>query len=430
MKELVETPNIQPDPQVFAAMTALSHLAMRVGSSQVHIPCTEVLDLVRTICQGSYGMLFCQGFDGKQSLRLMAMIGDIATTQAEIIARHLLRQGIRTPQLESPWLALPLQLQLPEGPLMAFILLGWPTTHTFDESATTAMAKLEQLRDSIGSVIIACLLAERVREHNLPNASSPPSIFENEVLATVSHELRTPLAAIKGFTTTLLRQDRKLSRTERLEFLKEIDEACDRQEMLINRLLRVSHLARATDIMDRELVDMAEMAHEALDSARMNAAKHDVPVYHFVVHLPSTPLRPVFLNAEQIREVCDHLLENAMKYSPEGGTITLTVRPLDLSADKVLARLPGNARVPGYIEVVIADEGLGIPSDQLEAIFQPFHRVDMRLTRDIGGLGIGLAYCRRVIELQGGALWAENGSGLGSAFHIAVPTASKEHVSA
>lgn len=250
----------------------------------------------------------------------------------------------------------------------------------------------------------------------------PVGRFEDAILATISHELRTPLATIKGYTTTLLRQDRRLSRAERLDFLREIDIACDRQEQLIHRLLRLSHLAREIDPRDRSLVDLAELASAALEAARQQATPQSSSIYTFTLDLPTDPLPPLLIDAGKIREVFDHLLENAIKYAPQGGPIRLAIREWDRRSGDAAHHLAGNAdEGVRYAEVTITDHGLGIPADQVETIFLPFHRADMRLTRDIGGLGIGLAFCRRVVEASGGALWAESVEGTGSTFHLALP---------
>src|SRR5262249_23579437 len=135
------------------------------------------------------------------------------------------------------------------------------------------------------------------------------------------------------------------------------------------------------------------------------------------------------------REVLDHLFENAIKYSPEGGTIEVVVRPLVAAGkaererwlasssdhDKKMGLPPREPRSRHMIEICVRDKGIGIPPAHLEQIFARFLRVDTRLTREVGGLGLGLSICKRIVELHGGKIWAESEMGSGSAFHVWLP---------
>jgi len=105
-----------------------------------------------------------------------------------------------------------------------------------------------------------------------------------------------------------------------------------------------------------------------------------------------------------LRDALDIVLENAMNYSPAGGPIRITVRP-----DKSM------------LVISVQDNGIGIPPDHLGRIFDRFHRVDSSLTRTVDGLGLGLAICKRIMELHGGAVWAESEPEVGSTFYLALP---------
>jgi signal transduction histidine kinase len=139
----------------------------------------------------------------------------------------------------------------------------------------------------------------------------------------------------------------------------------------------------------------------------------------------SEPL--VWADARRVRDVLDHLIENAIKYSPDGGEIELSLRRAPPSALRLAAAtgmLHHEATTPpDMLELVVSDRGVGIPPEHLGRIFERFHRVDTRLTRVADGLGLGLAICKRIIELHGGAIWAESTLGVGSSFHVVLPIA-------
>lgn len=384
--------------------------------------CTAVLEQLQVALQASAGACIWRSH-ASPSLRMMALTGEVKLDLIQRVAREAMQLPLDIPTFLEGWVVLPFGLDLPDDPCLILILLQEPEHDQIGVRIEHMLQLLRELIDVLKIVLMNCLLVDRARAVRQGDAvtAAPVGWFEHEVLATISHELRTPLAAIKGFTMTLLRQDRKITRAERVDFLKEINRACDRQEQLIHRLLRVSHLALDGDPRDRTLVPLVELANEAMETTRQQAQLHGPSHYTFIFDQPATPLHPNLIHADQIREVLEHLLENAMKYSPQGGPIRLTIR-VDLSADAMGCHLAGVPGQPGRAtEVLVTDQGRGIPSDQLEAIFLPFHRADMRLTRDIGGLGIGLAYCRRIVESFGGTLWAESVEGLGTTLHLVLP---------
>lgn len=260
-----------------------------------------------------------------------------------------------------------------------------------------------------------------------------------ELLGTVSHELRSPLTAIKGYAATLLRHERRLPREERQEFLEAIGEASDRLEVIINRLLEMSQLETGSIAPQLAPLDVIQIAREAIASAQQQAEARAPGRYIFSLHpLPDqrTSGRALpLLDADQrlLRDALDNLLENAVKYSPGGGTIDITVGISSGPHTRAAAGGPeapshargavpsGDEMTPRMMEIVVRDPGLGIPAEHLGRVFEHFHRVDTRLTREVDGLGLGLAMCKRIAELHGGTIWAESAPGEGSAFHLLVP---------
>ena len=269
--------------------------------------------------------------------------------------------------------------------------------------------------------------------------------FKAELLATMGHELRGPLAAIKGYVATLLRHERRISREERHQLLLAIVAASDHLELLVERFLELSQLETGAIRIERFPVDVALLALEAITVAEQRASGHSPGRFTFHLHLkdafdvPTQDVPIVMADHRRLREVLDHLLENAMNYSPQGGTIDMIVRPVASllpvgevpdqiketpasTKDAHLKKAPTVARKAGRVlEICVCDHGLGIPPEHLGRIFDRFHRVDNRLIREVNGLGLGLTLCKHIIELHDGVIWAESCPAGGSAFHVRLP---------
>jgi len=339
-------------------------------------------------------------------------------------------------------------------PFYALLVLGWDENE--ERACITATKKgqavLPLVADLAGSVLMNILLAERVYELEAladHKALHEMELLKAELLATVSHELRSPLASVKGYAATLLRHERRISREERHEFLLAIKEASDRLEAVIERLLEISQLETGAITLLRSPVDLAYLIREAITSVerRLEAPGEEASRpegqsrYIFTLRLldrfgmPTRDEPIIQADRNRLREVLDNLLENAIKYSPEGGTIEVVVRPLVASSQASRSRTaagksdyerksgshPSVPRSRQMVEICVRDNGIGIPTAHLERIFDRFHRVDTRLTREVNGIGLGLAICKRIVELHGGMIWAESEIGIGSTFHVWLP---------
>jgi signal transduction histidine kinase len=326
--------------------------------------------------------------------------------------------------------------------LQAFLVLGW-TAECERECAMAAERchkLLPLIADAAGAVIASILLAERVHElesTSVREALEGMELLKAELLGTVSHELRSPLASIKGYAGTLLRHEHRLSREEHHQFLLAINEASDRLEVIIERLLEISQLETGQIMIARSPVDVARLASEAIVAFEERVTGQFPGRFTFnlrLEHADGTPGRTVPLilaDPRRLREVLDNLLENAIKFSPEGGMIKVRLRPVvqvqapfkEASLDYLEAANQPATHLPReMLEICVCDTGMGIPVEHLERIFDRFHRVDTRLTREINGLGLGLTICKRIVELHEGFIWAENGpDGKGSTFYVRLP---------
>lgn len=291
-----------------------------------------------------------------------------------------------------------------------------------------------------------------------------------ELLATVSHELRSPLTSIKGYAATLQRHERRLSRAERHEFLHAIGSASARLEVLINRMLEMAQLESGAIQPQYVPVQLAELVQQAVIAARAAAsaavteasAEESTTLGEVRVRLldalgdelPLAACPPIIGDPRLLREVVDHLLENARKHAPAGTPVDVRLRLVDSSSttnaaegDDFVSTVPGPTGASAYepttlvraadkdtgetgdiphptqhrLELVVQDAGPGIPAEHLGRIFERFHQVDTRLTREVAGLGLGLAICQRIVALHAGTIWAESTPGVGSVFHVLLP---------
>jgi signal transduction histidine kinase len=211
----------------------------------------------------------------------------------------------------------------------------------------------------------------------------------DEFLSIASHELRTPLTGIKGYAQILLRaQVRGQLDEERLRrSLATIDDAADRLTALVDDLLDVSRIRTGHLPLRLTTVDLAATLREVTDRYRDHLGEqHDL-----VIELPE---EAVFagVDVDRLEQVVTNLLSNAVKYSPTGGTVRLS-----------LAGGEGGALVQ------VTDSGIGLPTDSLEAIFQPFGRAANATRRSLPGMGLGLYICRTLVERHGGRIWATSG---------------------
>jgi PAS domain S-box-containing protein len=224
--------------------------------------------------------------------------------------------------------------------------------------------------------------------------------LRSELIANVSHELRTPLGLIKVFCTTLLREDVEFDRETQREFLQDIDEETERLEKIVDDLLDLSRMESGRLRLDKRPTDVSQLIRGVMEAMGTSIQ----PVQHRLAHdLPGDRLVAT-VDPKHIEQVLRNLLGNAIKYSPQGGTITVGGR--------------GDER---QILIWVSDEGIGIPAPDLERIFERFYRVENEVTMNVRGAGLGLSVCRGIVEAHGGRIWAESIPGEGSTFYFALP---------
>jgi signal transduction histidine kinase len=246
-----------------------------------------------------------------------------------------------------------------------------------------------------------------------------------ELLATIGHEFRTPLSVIDGYSLTLLRRAQEITQEEHDEFLQLIQQASKHMEFLVTRLIEIAELEAGVFQFVWNLVDIPSLVRDAIALAHQHIPE---PLRErFTFHLEcrdelgmqTEDVPPVKGDESCLRKVLAHLLENAIRYSPEGGRIDVIARP---APQVMLASEHEHSRkTPPYLEICVCDFGLGIADAYLEHIFEHFYRVDTRLTREVYGLGLGLTICKHLVSLHRGRIWAESCPDGGSAFHVWLP---------
>jgi two-component system phosphate regulon sensor histidine kinase PhoR len=221
-------------------------------------------------------------------------------------------------------------------------------------------------------------------------------------IATASHELRTPLAAVYGAAQTLLRHDFALDEGGRDRFVSLIADESERLGRIVNEILLASQLDAGRLDLEAEPFDASELVERVVEATRAYAP----PGVHVEGNVPDD-LPLVEADRDKVRQVLVNLVENAIKYSPDGGRVELGVEPQE---ENVLFH--------------VRDEGLGIPSDEQSRVFEKFYRVDPHMTRGVGGTGLGLYICNELVGRMGGHIWLESKAGEGSTFLFELPAAA------
>ncbi len=221
--------------------------------------------------------------------------------------------------------------------------------------------------------------------------------MRSEFVANVSHELKTPLTSIRGFTEVL--QQNSLSREQREQYLAIVARNAERLDALIEDLLELSRIEGRSEPVAREPIDVVAVARillrdlkPRLDAKRIEAA------------LDAPSARPALCDRRALERVLLNLLDNAVKYTDDGGQIRVHV--------------VGDA---SRVVLEVSDDGIGIPAADLGRVFERFYRVDKARARDLGGTGLGLSIVKHLVQAMGGEIFVESREGEGTCFRISLP---------
>jgi PAS domain S-box-containing protein len=223
--------------------------------------------------------------------------------------------------------------------------------------------------------------------------------MKSTFVSVVSHELKTPVSLIKGYANTLAREDANWDKATVREGLQVISEESDRLNHLINNLLDASRIQAGGFELEPTDVSIPKLAAKVVENHRLQTATHRF-VLDFAQDFPI-----ISGDEERLRQVFNNLVSNAIKYAPEGGEIRI-----------------GGWSDGDHVTVYVADQGIGIPAEEQDRLFQRFYRVDSSLRRKTQGAGLGLYLCRSIVEAHGGRIWLRSEPGKGTTVFFALPT--------
>lgn len=222
--------------------------------------------------------------------------------------------------------------------------------------------------------------------------------LKDELISTVSHELRTPLTSLRGFAELMLK--RQFPPDKQRKFLTVIHGEALRLTNLINDFLDLQRIESGRQTYDFAVLDLGALLQQSITVFSGSQSPHT-----FRLHIP-TGFPPVRGDRDRLQQVFANLVSNAIKFSPEGGVITL-----------------GAEEQEGAALLWVSDQGIGIPAEAVPNLFSKFFRVDNQETRRIGGTGLGLALVKKIIEAHQGRIWVESTQGQGSTFFFTLPLA-------
>jgi signal transduction histidine kinase len=252
----------------------------------------------------------------------------------------------------------------------------------------------EAVADLIALAIENALLAQELQD---TQALSEANRLKAELLSTLAHEMRTPLTSIKGYSTALLMEDVSFDPQSQAEFLQIIDQECDVLQDLIHDLLESSIIDAGLLRIEPQPVRLPRLAQAVVDDVARRTDKH-----RLLLDFQDFPI--VDADPQRIAQVLRNLLDNAVKYSPDGGVIVVRG---EVNRDEVV--------------ISVADQGVGLAPADLNRLFEKFFRVKSGLVRHVVGAGLGLPICHTIVEGHGGRIWAESNVGEGTTLYFTLP---------
>jgi len=288
-------------------------------------------------------------------------------------SRDISMSHIRDTMTGQRWEVVEIPIQNVDGSVRIVL---WNSATLFDVDGRTPVATIAQGQD----------ITERKKLEQI----------KDEFIGLVSHELKTPITVVMGSVYTAM--SRGISKKDAHLLLQDAASSAENLATIVDNLLELSRAQADRLMIRREKIDMAETIVAIVDKLRGKSAAHKL-----LIDLP-VGLPPIFADTVRVERIVNNLLDNAVKYSPNGGDITVFVK-----------------KENDCLVVGVKDQGVGISAEGQARLFQPFERLET--TDGIGGVGLGLNVCHRLVEAQGGRIWVESEPGKGATFFFTLPLA-------
>lgn len=276
--------------------------------------------------------------------------------------------------------------------------IGYIVMMSLSDPAAFSDSDQRLLQGTADYIAIAVERAQLTKEAEDARAIYEADRLRSQFISSVSHELRSPLALIKGYSTSLLRQDVRWSDAEKREFLQVIDEKTDVLRDLIDKLLQSAKLEAGALRLEKEPLLIPQLARKLVQDMELRVKNH-----RFKLEFGSS-FPVVEADARGMEEVLRNLLQNAVKYSPDGSEISIQG---EMDTD--------------HVTVSVTDEGIGIPPEYRDKVFERFYRVDSQAVHSRPGSGLGLFITKGHVEAHGGKVWVDSVPGKGSRFSFTLP---------
>jgi len=350
------------DPEI------LSHLGLRAGES-----------ITGKVYDDGVGRLL------KSSEQVAGAMADMRPSNRSILERALGTTGM-------PSCALAVPISVGDRKYGVLVL------ETLDRPVVFSQHDLPFLQSIADLIALAIDRANLAIQADAIREARQAERMRSEVLAMLSHELRLPLTAIQGYTSALLLDEVQWGEEKRNEFLKLIDEECHNMQAMLRDILDSSLIDVEQLIIEPQPVRLQNLAREVATEVQRRTDVHNI-IVDFPPDFPILEADPRW-----IKQVFRNILDNAVKYSPDGGLIVVR----------------GEVRFDDIV-VIVADQGIGISPEDLIPLFEKYFRVKSAANLHISGTGLGLPIARSIIELHGGRIWVESKHGEGTMIYFSLP---------
>ena len=266
-----------------------------------------------------------------------------------------------------------------------------------DGSNVWISLSVRPIRDKEGRVVASRSIVMDISGHKRLEQ------LKDDFIGLVSHELRSPMTVITGAINTALTEAERLSPEETRQLLKDAALEAELLSNILGNLLELSRVQANRLFLHTEPIDIRRVVQDAVEGIKRQSS-----AYQFTVSLPRK-LPPVYADPLRLERILYNLLENAVKYSPQGGKIRVSVKP---EKEQLI--------------ISVSDQGIGISAADQAKLFAPFQRLEEFRPEGARGVGLGLLVCRRLVEAHGGRIWVESELGRGSTFFFTLPLHQKQ----